>query len=86
MHHDADLILEETKSLCNFFVMDLLYNLNFDKMIARAQRAELIETAFASARGDLIGIRARELSLFLHVLTIAFGGDAALHRPFRAIQ
>src|SRR5437867_2737130 len=84
MDREDEAAFPEAEPLGEFGAVDLLDDLEFEEVIAAAERADLRHAAGERAVADDLGIGAGIAAAVLDVLEVARNAEAVVDRPLRA--
>ena len=82
-HHD-DLTSEKPETLCSRLIKDVFDKLDFDKVIARSDRTELVAATCASTGGDACRIRFWQAAFCFAVQEICVFAKTVFDGPRRS--
>src|ERR1019366_7688893 len=83
MDQNRDLTEFESQRIGKLRVIDLVDPADFEKVIARTERAQLLRTALVSALAYAVRVGAREHPAFLGMFEVALGSVSVAQRPLR---
>ena len=86
MYHYRDLAGFKPERRGYRFIVYLVDNLHFEKVVAASERAGLVLAAFVRARRNIIRIRALYRSLLLGTLQVLLAAVAVFHDPTGAFD